>query len=462
MSLQSASILPHRVAVDCLKSSNAPRSSPSEKQQKLRYGARVRSEFRLSHGCAGDHLVIYSFLQSLMQSSSESEFQWNIDRPGYDPTQRLLLWRGDDLVGHIRVTRRMIRWGEAWLPTCDLSEFALLPEFAQEAQRVRLLRAAEDYAADVGAILLTCRTYGDVVPPDSSWVANGSVLSHGESPRTLLANCAAFAEQYPGLDHFRVRPWRYVEQRELAEIYDANTARGDGSPIRDEEYWRWLLIRRGFDEILVVTTKAEEGAASGETQDTILGYAFVRGNDIVEIMVVPDRPESALPLVQRVAADAIERNDHFVRLFRPAWTSRFADMLDRSVGLSDKTRLFESTQAVFAADPLGLLEVICQAADQHIVTAVSSAGLGLDLAGQVVWIGPSREGRLEMIKRGERPKGCCVVPAEEITPLLLGCLAADGSSKIEFPTAAMRRVATKVFQPVTLWRSTLDDLPSSN
>ena len=211
MSLQFESILPHRVAVDCLQSSKGPRSSPSQKQQKLRYGARVRSGFRLSQGRAGDHLLIYALLQSLMQSSSESEFQWNLDRPDYEPTQRLLLWRGDDLVGHIRLARRMIRWRNAWLPTCDLSEFALLPEFAQEDQRVRLLQAAAEDAADAGALLLTCRTYGDVVPPDSSWIANGSVLSYSESPRTFLANCAAFEEQYPELKHFRVRPWRYVE-----------------------------------------------------------------------------------------------------------------------------------------------------------------------------------------------------------------------------------------------------------
>ena len=462
MSLQFESILPHRVAVDCLQSSKGPRSSPSQKQQKLRYGARVRSGFRLSQGRAGDHLLIYALLQSLMQSSSESEFQWNLDRPDYEPTQRLLLWRGDDLVGHIRLARRMIRWRNAWLPTCDLSEFALLPEFAQEDQRVRLLQAAAEDAADAGALLLTCRTYGDVVPPDSSWIANGSVLSYSESPRTFLANCAAFEEQYPELKHFRVRPWRYVEQRELAEIYDANTAQVDGSPIRDEEYWRWLLTRRGFDEILVVTMKSEERAANREIQDTILGYAFVRGNDIVEITVVPERPESALPLLQRVAADAIERNDHFVRLFRPAWTSSSADLLDRLIGLSDKRRSCETTQAVFAADPLGLLEVICQGTDQHLVKSVDNAGVELDLAGQRVWIGPSREGRLEMKKRSLRSKACCIVPPEDVTRFLCGCLADDRSSKIEFPTAAIRREITNVFQPVTLWRSTLDDLPSSN
>ena len=106
--------------------------------------------------------------------------------------------------------------------------------------------------------------------------------------------------------------------------------------------------------------KSEESAAHPETQDIILGYAFVRGNDIVEMMVVPERPELALPLIQRVAADAIERNDQFVRLFRPAWTSPSADVLDRLIGLSDQSRSCKTTQAVFVADPLGLLEVICQ------------------------------------------------------------------------------------------------------
>ena len=112
MSLQTSSNLPHLVALSHRRDSKHDDSkhddskhddskqrcnSGTDRQPKATRGPNAHSQpkIRVAQGRAGDHLSIHPLLMSLLHGPSEVEFQLNLDRPDYDPSQRLLLWRGD-------------------------------------------------------------------------------------------------------------------------------------------------------------------------------------------------------------------------------------------------------------------------------------------------------------------------------------------------------------------------------
>ena len=79
--------------------------------------------------------------------------------------------------------------------------------------------------------------------------------------------------------------------------------------------------------ILVVTTDSPaEDDSDCCPSGHIVAYAFQRGSDIVEMMVSPEAPEAGILLVQRIAADAIERDDHQVRVFGPPMSGPLMDL----------------------------------------------------------------------------------------------------------------------------------------
>ena len=111
MSLQTSSILPHRVALAHPRAGQrlSTRSFSRSRETRNHSGVSVQPAIQVLQGRAGDHLSIHALLLSLLHSPSEAEFQLNLDRPDYDPSQRLLLKHGDDLIGHIRLTPRLLR-----------------------------------------------------------------------------------------------------------------------------------------------------------------------------------------------------------------------------------------------------------------------------------------------------------------------------------------------------------------
>ena len=463
MSLQTSSILPHRVALAHARTGQSV--STKGRKSRTHSSVSIPPAIQVLQGRTGDHLAIHALLLSLMHSPSEAEFQLNLDRPDYDPSQRLLLMHGDDLIGHIRLTPRLLRLHQTWFPTCDLSEFALLPEYATEGHRAYVLAAAKQRALDLGAALLTSRMHGASASGDSGWVANGDVCCLEGSPHDLLANCAVQVETYPEREHLRVRPWRYVEQQALMEIYDENTRQCQGTPLREDEYWHWLLVRRGYDEILVVVSSDAEGSEpESMNQQDILGYAFVRGSHIVELMVKPERPEAAIRLVQRVAADAIERDVHRIRLFQPPVKNPTVAVLSDLFGLqTNTTDASRSVQAVFVVDPRSLLDLICLHAPDQLTKQLADTKLGLKLGDQSVMIqGKGRRGlRVSPMKACQSQ---IATSQTQVTSLLFGGGLDENPlpDGIRCTTSSIREIAQQVFQRVTLWRSTLDDLPSSS
>jgi hypothetical protein len=95
----------------------------------------------------------------------------------------------------------------------------------------------------------------------------------------------------PGSD-----PWRQVELNDLMSLYDRQYALTNGSVVRSEDYWRWMIGRRYAHVIWV--------ACQGET---VRGYAFVKDHRILEIATDPAHPQALKALLGRIRAEALER-----------------------------------------------------------------------------------------------------------------------------------------------------------
>ena len=59
---------------------------------------------------SGDHPLLLKFLTQL-QVVRHSEFQQTADCPTYEPSQRLLIRNRGDIIGHIRIVPRELRFG---------------------------------------------------------------------------------------------------------------------------------------------------------------------------------------------------------------------------------------------------------------------------------------------------------------------------------------------------------------
>lgn len=422
--------------------------------------ARTRRSFSIDEARSGDHAAIHHLLMSLLHGPTESEYQSSLDRPGYDPGNRLLLRHGDELVGHIRLTRRQCRVGRAWLPTCEWSEFAILPEYAGGWQIQKLLDSAAMQAVEEGAVILTSRARQAEAFQDDRWSVCGESVCWEASQRDLLARCADELQHY-GVDSIHVRPWRYVEQDALCQLYEANAKQIDGALHRDEDYWQWLLVRRGFDSILVVTNDApvDDESTIGPSGD-IVAYAFQRDGDIVELMASPDSPEASVLLVQRIAADAIERDDHQVRVFGPPVSGPLVDIMNRILPSKDGSRSVgrRPSQVVRVVDYPAFIKTSWNSSREHLR---GDCRLGIRLDDEAMTI-EVLDGTLH-VETGKLPRAQVHARAGAVTSLLLGQVnwdRIDENPHIEVSSASASRLAARLFQPVKLWRSTLDDLPS--
>lgn len=449
----------------------------------LRVGARRAVDPLIDEGRAGDHAVVFAFLQSVGRGLGEAEFQATSERPGYSPSHRLLVRRGDTVTAHLRQVSRDVRCQGAAIPACDFVERVVLPESALAGDDALLLAAAETRAAAQRAGLVT--TQGGV--PDSmqqaGWRPVGHTIRFEASPHDILSRCPPenleFGRSHhrsthdrpvlpssPDKSHFVVRPWRYVELEGLSRLYDENTVAIPGAPVRDESYWRWLMTRRGIDQVLIAALESpsDDGDALPVTSE-ILGYLLLRKGDIVEWMVSPEQLQVMWPLWRRAALDAIERDSHVVRMHAPPSTAlcpRMAGVLTAF----DATALSDSDQQQWAKviDVGSVLQALADgwSESRGDVPITKMARLALQLNG--AWWTVGWNGTRWDVVRGKQSRTAVRASGDAVTDLLLGLvapgeLAADG--RLDVANSHALEITESLWcstQP--WWRSILDDLPS--
>ncbi|MFV1964797.1 MAG: GNAT family N-acetyltransferase [Pirellulaceae bacterium] len=441
------------------------RTSISKVSVSPTHGTPPASQFRPVPARSGDHHLIRQLLVTIFHAPSQAEFQAQLEDPLYEPTDRLLVRRGSQVIGHSRLVQREMHFGNQQLAIANVTDVAVLPEYRGQGCGSELLRAVEDRMVDEQAVIGTLRTRQPAFFLSRGWCIAArhsySVARASDILSFLRESDLSRPDPLrPRIAPLNIRLWRHVEQAALMRLYAENTAGSYGPLVRTEPYWRWLVNRRAYDRIYV----AIEGPDRLELDDTIapiVGYAVMRDTSIVELMTSPRHPQAASQLLARACRDAIEHDLHHVRLdappqhplhgaFTAARGSRHFHEADQ--GEVFLFRLYE---------PLALLNRLSDElhlrARQAGLGLPSELGLCVDGEKHGLMLRP-RSAKLASGKLGRSYLECSSIV---LAQLLLGHLdiaAAAKAGRLSVSTRVAMQTAKALFPRLPFWRPPWDDM----
>jgi predicted acetyltransferase len=279
--------------------------------------------FEVAPARNGDHHAIHGLLRTVFHQPSAVEFQAQLDAPRYEPADRLVIKRGHEVVAHVQLNRRIMRFGSVELPATDLRYLAALPEYRHRGLADRLVEAAHEEIERDGTVVATARTRTPGLLRRHGWVSCGRFCYSTIRPHDLLAYLEA-SRQRPVLrtqpaQRITVRLWRYGELDELMRMFEGAGGQTFGTWRRLECDWRWLISRRAYDRIFIaVRSRTHNPSANGDpTNEEVVGYAIMRDERIVELLTCDGDGRAAKKLLTRVCCDAIETGRHLVELDAP-------------------------------------------------------------------------------------------------------------------------------------------------
>jgi hypothetical protein len=440
-----------------VRSSRAVRTSPG------------RARWRVTSGTPGDHPAIHPLLMQVFHRPSLTEFQASLDRPDYDPGQRLVA-RGVDrrgLVGQVQFRPRVLYFGAAEVPVTEICDLAVLPECALSGLDDELVAEAERGARVAGAMLLTARTPDPAVFLRRGWVTTPGDAQSTGNPQAILTALAHEPHLLGGAHRWhtaspRVRLWRHVEQDALASLYTQQYRHTYGAVLRDEAYWRWLLVRRGYDRIYVLGDQESTFSPPGRLS-RILAYAAVKRGDLVELADATEDHSGAALLLVRVCRDAVEQGRGVVRCSAPPG-SCVHRWLRRAAGESAGCRRRDDGMTCVARllQPHRFTKSIARELRRRIRPAAARSGrLSVATGGEstVFQFGP----RSVRISRGQPGRHHVALSDPAATRLLLGLatvseLEEEGAAQAT--TGLARNRAGALFPRIPFHRPLLDDLPA--
>ncbi|MGE0756047.1 MAG: GNAT family N-acetyltransferase [Pirellulaceae bacterium] len=405
-------------------------------------------------------------LVSALRGPSLAELQSQLDDPFYEPRDRLLGKVRDLVVGHVRLARREIRFGQAAFPSSQLTDLVVLPEFRHKGCGTALLAAAEEAARSDGSVLALLRTNQPYFFLRRGWcVWTRHSFSTAGAHEILARLCEAQSPVSVFRDseaqRYNIRLWRHIELDGLTRLYERNTAEAHGPLVRTDAYWQWLLARHAFDRIYV----ALDGPDRNELDESppIMGYAVVKGGRILELMAAPDHPEAATELLARICADAVELNVHGVRLDAPV-----GDPLHRVLACSGGqvqhheavngdvclVKLLDAPRAIEL-----LSDVLLGRARTARLPLPLDLGLQLDNERYVLEV----RGKSVGLRSGRGCRSYVRCASEVWTQLLLGHLdvgRARASQRLVTSTRVAEEAVRGLFPQLPLWRPPWDDVPA--
>lgn len=282
--------------------------------------------WRVIQATAGDHALIHPFLVGVTQRPSMGEFQAQLDDPSYEPSDRLLIKAGKEVIAHLRLIRRDIRFGRLIIPATLVADVVTAPEYQGRGCATTLLQAARRMMLHEGTVLGLLRTNQPRFYARRGWVVCGRHCYSAANPRAILSYLSqrngaqedtdASVLSRPVRRKYNIRLWRHVEEAALMRLYNDNTQLAYGAIERSEPYWRWLIRRSGHQRVYVAIDGPDK-LELNESLAPIVGYAAIRNGRIVEMMCAPDHPEASIQLLARACGDAMEQDDHRMRIDAP-------------------------------------------------------------------------------------------------------------------------------------------------
>jgi len=448
-------------------------SSLARPKESVRGGgdACVASGFEITPATSADHQAIHQFLLQVFQQPSASEFQAQLDHPGYEPRQRLLVKYDGRIVAHLRIVPRALHFGGMILPAAYVTDLGTSPEFRGHRLASNLLALAEHRMLSDGALFGYLRARRTGFYASKGWIELGAAPHCIASPQAVLAHLDQGQPKRRNLAREQARPlrlrhWRHFEQEALERLYGAHCQRAFGGVVRDSDYWNWLITRHAFDGIYV----ALDGPPRMELDqipDAVVGYAATARSRLVELMIDPRRADAAGTLIARFCRDAIEQNRYQIRLdappdspFRAFFPGRVEDSAD-SLDSADATRFREPVIMVRAISMGRLASHLHEVFLQRLVEAGRRlpAELGFFADGQE-YVLRVDETRTRLLPEG-RPRQHLTGNPSDLLRLLLGGLEpaeAVAGGRIQASSQAALRTAGILLAKTPLWFPPLDDL----
>lgn len=423
--------------------------------------------FQFTRGIAGDHAAVHQLLLAVFHEPSMGEFQAQLDEPSYEPNDRLLAKRRGQLVAHVRVADREMHFGACILPVSCVCDLATLPEFRGQGCGSALLEMAERRMLGNGAVLGLLRTnkpgfyrkrgWGRCGGFDCSTAGPHHILSHLSEVGSL--NRSRLKARAPEL---HIRFWRHVEQAALGRLYEEGTRGAFGPLLRSEAYWRWLVARQAYGRIYI----AIEGSPKLDLDDTlhpVVGYAFAKEGRIVELMTSERRADVAWRLLARICSDAIENDEHEIRLDAPP-DHPLHPAIAAAGGMNRRSE--NESGEVFMVKLLDTERLVSLLKPEWHRRAVDG---GLAIPCELGWAVDGQKQMLEITRRnaklthGRFGRNYVQCGATAFAQLLLGQLDVDEAAATGQITTSTRLAAesTRVLLPrLPFWCPPLDDLPA--
>lgn len=286
------------------------------------------SDAQIYAGNQGDNSLVLDLLIQAYQTPQAEDFQSRLDEPQYVPSDRLLLRRAGQLIGHVQVSKLIAWFHGQRCPVARFQDFVTLPEYRASNYDASLLQLAESVATNEGAILGFLRTDRPEWLEQHGWSrCRGQGHTRGNTRAILSHLDAQQLKRRNDTSDFVVRTWRHFELDSIVNVYQQLSTNMWGAQQRSLETWQWLIGRKAHDQILIAVDTprsadsepvgAEDGKATPENM-RVLGYAIVRDSCIVEMLTLPGHSAVRAALLTRACRDAIDRDHHFVSLHTPA------------------------------------------------------------------------------------------------------------------------------------------------
>jgi predicted N-acetyltransferase YhbS len=399
-------------------------------------------------GTEADHEAVYQTLLHVFHGPDRESFLGALSDPFYKPEQRLVAKVDGRIVSHVHLTSREVRYGCVRLPMNGVMWVGTLPEYRGLGFAQNLMRLAEDRARQTGALLQSLTTGMPQFYRPLGWGICGRQSFAQTLSRNLPAVSDGIVEGRGGFWH--VRPWRQVELNDLMALYDLQFAGINGSVVRTEDYWRWVIGRKYAHVIWF--------ACQGES---VRGYAFIKDHKILEIASHPAHPQALRALLGRVRAEALERAYPEVIVHAPSEHPAIEAFRAASGKVVDQDEFEGNSSMYHITDVERFLKAILPELSRR---AVESGGplpveLGVTVGDRRYLIhveSSASRSRVELDKLSRRH--LTLSPAAFVR-LVLGHTGVDRASieeGFESSTSTALDAARVLFPPRPVWRSPLD------
>jgi len=399
-------------------------------------------------GTEADHEAVYQTLLHVFHGPDRESFLGALSDPCYKPEQRLLAKVDARVVSHVHLTSRDVRYGAVRLPMNGVMWVGTLPEYRALGFAQNLMRLADDRARQTGALVQSLTTGMPQFYRPLGWGVCGRQTFAQTLSRNLPSVSDGVVEGRGGFWH--VRPWRQVELNDLMSLYDLQFAGTNGSVVRTEDYWRWVIGRKYAHVIWV--------ACQG---DAVRGYAFVKDHKVLEIASHPAHPQALRALLGRIRAEALERAYPEVIVYAPTEHPALDAFRAASGKIVDQDEYEGSSSMYHIPDPERFLKVILPELSRRAVEAGGPLPLelGLTVADHRFLLHIESTAARSRVEPDKLSRRHLTLSQAAFVRLVMGHTGVDralSEEGFESSTATAIDAARILFPPRPVWRSPLD------